>query len=156
MAVKPIPEGYHSVTPYLTVDDAAQAIEFYKKAFGAKERGRMEGRDGKIGHAELEIGDSLVMLSDALPQFTTKPPKELGGTSASVFLYVEDVDALVQQAVDAGATVDTEIADQFWGDRFGSVTDPFGHSWLISTHVEDVPPEEMAERAKQALAATSG
>jgi PhnB protein len=156
MAVKPIPEGYHSVTPYLTVDDAAQAIEFYKKAFGAKERGRMEGPDGKIGHAELEIGDSLVMLSDALPQFTTKPPKELGGTSASVFLYVEDVDALVQQAVDAGATVDTEIADQFWGDRFGSVTDPFGHSWLISTHVEDVPPEEMAERAKQALAATSG
>jgi PhnB protein len=155
MAVKPVPEGYHSVTPYLTVDDAAQAIEFYEKAFGAKERGRMEGPDGKIGHAELEIGDSLVMLSDALPQFTTKPPKELGGTSASVFLYVEDVDALVQQAVDAGATVDTEIADQFWGDRFGSVTDPFGHSWLISTHVEDVPPEEMAERAKQALAATS-
>jgi PhnB protein len=155
MAVKPVPEGYHSVTPYLTVDDAAQAIEFYGKAFGAKERGRMEGPDGKIGHAELEIGDSLVMLSDALPQFTAKPPKELGGTSASVFLYVEDVDALVQQAVEAGATVDREIADQFWGDRFGSVSDPFGHSWLISTHVEDVPPEEMAERAKQALAATS-
>jgi PhnB protein len=155
MAVKPVPEGYHSVTPYLTVDDAAQAIEFYEKAFGAKERGRMEGPDGKIGHAELEIGDSLVMLSDALPQFTAKPPKELGGTSASVFLYVEDVDALVQQAVEAGAKVDREVADQFWGDRFGSVTDPFGHSWLISTHVEDVPPEEMAERAKQALAATS-
>jgi PhnB protein len=156
MAVKPIPEGYHSVTPYLAVDGAAQAIEFYKKAFGAKERGRMEGPDGKIGHAELEIGDSLVMLSDALPQFTTRPPKALGGTSASVFLYVEDVDALVQQSVDAGATVDTEIADQFWGDRFGSVTDPFGHSWLIATHVEDVPPEEMAQRAKEAMAATSG
>jgi PhnB protein len=153
MAVKPIPEGYHSVTPYLSVDDAAQAIEYYKKAFGAKERGRIEAPGGKVGHAELEIGDSLVMLSDALPQFTTRPPKELGGTSASVFLYVEDVDAVVKQAADAGATVEMEPADQFWGDRFGSVIDPFGHSWAIATHVEDVPPEEMAERAKAAMAA---
>ncbi len=155
MAVKPIPEGYRTVTPYLAVDDAAEAIEYYKKAFGAKERGRMETPDGKIGHAELEIGDSLVMLSDPIPEATTRTPKELGGTSASVFLYVEDVDAVVKRAVDAGATVTMEVADQFWGDRFGSVQDPFGHSWSIATHVEDVPPEEMPERAKKAMAAMS-
>jgi PhnB protein len=155
MAVKPIPEGYHSVTPYLAVDDAAEAIEYYKKAFGAKERGRMEAPEGKIGHAELEIGDSIVMLSDPFPQMTTRTPKELGGTSASVFMYVEDVDAVVKQAVDAGATITMEIADQFWGDRYGSVTDPFGHLWSIATHVEDVSPEEMAERAKVAMAAMS-
>jgi len=153
MAVKPIPDGYHTVTPYLAVEDAAAAIEYYKSAFGAKERVRMEAPDGKIGHAELEIGDSLVMLSDPFPQASTTPPKELGGTSAGVFLYVEDVDAVVKQAVDAGATVAMEVADQFWGDRFGSVTDPFGHLWSIATHVEDVPPAEMAERAKEAMAA---
>jgi PhnB protein len=152
MATKPIPEGYHTVTPYLAVDDAAQAIEYYKRAFGAKERMRMDAPDGKIGHAELEIGDSLVMLSDPFPQATTRPPKELGGTSASVFMYVEDVDAVVKRAVDEGATMTMEVADQFWGDRFGSLQDPFGHSWSIATHVEDVPPEEMAERAKQAMA----
>jgi len=155
MAVKPIPDGYHTVTPYLAVDDAAEAIEYYKKAFGAKERVRMEAPGGKVGHAELEIGDSLVMLSDSFPQSSTRSPKELGGTSASVFMYVEDVDAVVKQAVDAGATVTMEVADQFWGDRFGSVQDPFGHLWSISTHVEDVPPEEMAERAKAAMAAMS-
>ena len=154
MAVRPIPEGYHTVTPYLAVDDAAEAIEYYKKAFGANERVRMEAPGGKIGHAELEIGDSLVMLSDPLPQFSTRPPKELGGTSASVFLYVEDVDAVVKRAVDAGATIEMEVADQFWGDRFGSVQDPFGHLWSIATHFEDVPPEEMAERAKAAMAAS--
>jgi PhnB protein len=153
MAVKPIPEGYHTATPYLAVDDAAEAIEYYKKAFGAKERGRMETPDGKIGHAELQIGDSVVMLSDPLPQATTRTPKELGGTSASVFLYVEDVDAVVKDAVDAGASVTMEVADQFWGDRFGTIADPFGHLWSIATHIEDVPPEEMAERAKAALAA---
>ncbi|MGH2997023.1 MAG: VOC family protein [Gaiellaceae bacterium] len=153
MAVKPIPEGYHTVTPYLAVDDAAEAIEYYKKVFGAKERARMEAPDGKIGHAELEIGDSLVMLSDPFPQATTRSPKELGGTTASVFMYVKDVDAVVKQAVDAGATVTMEVADQFWGDRFGTVQDPFGHLWSIATHVEDVPPEEMAERAKAAMAA---
>jgi PhnB protein len=155
MAVKPVPEGYHTVTPYLAVEDAAEAIEYYKKAFGAKERVRMDAPGGKIGHAELEIGDSLVMLSDPFPQASTRPPKDLGGTTASVFLYVEDVDALTKQAVDAGATVTMEVADQFWGDRFGTVTDPFGHVWGIATHVEDVPPEEMAARAKQAMAAMS-
>jgi PhnB protein len=155
MAVKPVPEGYHTVSPYLAVDDAAEAIEYYKTAFGAKERARMDAPGGKIGHAELEIGDSVVMLSDALPQFATRPPSELGGTTVSVFLMVEDVDALVQRAVDAGATVTMEVADQFWGDRFGVVRDPFGHLWSIATHVEDVPPEEIAERAKAAFAAAS-
>jgi PhnB protein len=153
MATKPIPEGYHSVTPYLAVDDAAQAIAFYERAFGAKERGRMEAPGGKIGHAELEIGDALVMLADALPQFTTRSPSELGGTSVSLFLYVEDVDATVKHAVDAGATVTMEVADQFWGDRFGAVTDPYGHLWTIATRIEDLTPEEVAERAKGAMAA---
>jgi PhnB protein len=153
MAPKPIPDGYGAPIPYLAVEDAAEAIEYYKKAFGAKERMRMEAPGGKIGHAELELGDSVVMLSDPFPQSTTQPPKELGGSTAGVFLYVEDVDAVVQRAVDAGATVTMEVADQFWGDRFGSIKDPFGHSWSIATHVEDVPPEEMADRAKEAMAA---
>jgi PhnB protein len=153
MATKPIPEGYHTVSPYLAVEDAARAIEYYAKAFGAKEVVHMDSPDGKVGHAELEIGDSRVMLSDPFPQSSTRSPKELGGTSVSVFMYVEDVDALVKQAVDAGATVTMEVADQFWGDRFGTITDPFGHVWNIATHVEDVPPEEMAERAKAAMAA---
>jgi PhnB protein len=152
---RPIPEGYHTLTPYLAVDDAALAIDFYKRAFGAKERVRMDAPGGKIGHAELEIGDSQVMLADPFPQASTHPPKELGGTSASVFMYVEDVDAIVSQAVEAGATVTMEVADQFWGDRFGTVTDPFGHVWSIATHVEDVPPEEIAERGKAAMAAMS-
>ncbi len=155
MTTQPIPEGYQTVTPHLAVDGAAEAIEYYKQAFGAKERMRMDAPGGKIGHAELEIGDPLVMLSDTFPQSSTKAPTELGGTSAGVFLYVDDVDAVVKQAVDAGATITMEVCDQFWGDRFGSVKDPFGHSWSIATHVEDVPPEEMAERAKEAMAAMS-
>jgi PhnB protein len=153
MPVKPIPEGYHTLTTYIAVDNASEAIEFYKRAFGAKERMRMNTRDGSIGHAELEIGDSLLMLSDPFPQSQAKPPKELGATTAGIFMYVEDVDAVVKQAIDEGATVAMEVSDQFWGDRFGTVTDPFGHSWSIATHVEDVPPEEMAERAKEAMAA---
>ena len=152
MAVKPIPEGYHSVTPYLTVDDAAAAIEFYKKAFGATERGRMEAPDGTIGHAELAIGDSILMLSDQFPQGSTRSPKDLGGTTGSIFMYVGDVDAVVARAIDAGATIAMEVADQFWGDRFGTVRDPFGHLWSVATHIEDVPPDEMAERAKEAMA----
>jgi PhnB protein len=153
MATKPIPEGYHTLSPYLAVDDAARAIEYYARAFGAKELVRMDGPGGTIGHAELELGDSRIMLSDPFPQASTRPPKDLGGTSASVFMYVEDVDAVVKRAVDAGATVTMEVADQFWGDRFGTITDPFGHVWSIATHVEDVPPDEMAERAKAAMAA---
>jgi len=155
MATKPIPEGYRSVTPTLAVDGAAEAIEFYKRAFGAKERMRMPSPDGRIAHAELEIGDSVVMLSDPFPQSGVKPPTELGGTSMGVFLYVDDVDAVVRQAADLGATVTMPVEDMFWGDRFGSVSDPFGHSWSIATHKEDVPPEEMAERAKEAMASMS-
>jgi PhnB protein len=155
MPVKPIPEGYHTLTPYLAVEDAAKAIDFYKQAFGAKEKMRMEAPGGKIGHAEIEIGDSLVMLSDPFPQSTVRPPGEIGGTSASVFMYVEDVDAVVRRAVDAGATVTMEIEDMFWGDRFGSIADPFGHTWSIATHVEDLAPEEIAERSKAAMAAMS-
>jgi PhnB protein len=155
MATKPIPEGYHAVSPYLAVDDAARAIDFYSKALGAKEVVRMDGPDGKIAHAELMIGDSHVMLSDPFPQASTRSPSELGGTSASVFLYVEDVDAVVKQAVDAGATLTMEVADQFWGDRFGTITDPFGHVWSVATHVEDVPPEEIAKRGQAAMAEMS-
>jgi PhnB protein len=152
MAVQPVPEGYHTVTPYLAVDNATAAIDFYQRAFGAKERLRMPGPEGMIAHAELEIGDALVMLSDPFPQATARPPKELGGTSAGVFLYVGDVDALYKQAIDAGATSGAEPENMFWGDRFGSVTDPFGHSWQIATHVEDVPPEEMAKRSEEWMA----
>ena len=153
MATKPIPDGYHTVSPYLAVGDAASAIDYYTRAFGAKEVVRMDAPGGTIGHAELMIGDSRIMLSDPFPQSSTRPPKDLGGTSMSVFLYVEDADALVKQAADAGATITMEVEDQFWGDRFGVITDPFGHVWSIATHVEDVPPEEMAERAKAAMAA---
>lgn len=153
MSPQPVPEGYHTVSMYLAVEDAASAIDYYTRAFGAKEVVRMGAPGGTIGHAELMVGDSRIMLSDPFPQSSTKPPKELGGSTASGFLYVEDVDATVKQAVDAGATVTMEVADQFWGDRFGTITDPFGHVWSIATHVEDVSPEEMAERAKAAMSA---
>jgi PhnB protein len=146
---QPVPEGYHTLTPYLAVEDATAAIDFYGRAFGAKERLRMPGPDGKIAHAELEIGDSLIMLSDPFPQSSAKPPKELGGTSAAIFAYVDNVDELVQQAVDAGATLVSAPEDQFWGDRFGSVQDPFGHSWQIATHVEDVSPEDIEKRSQE-------
>jgi PhnB protein len=155
MAVEPVPEGYHTLTPYLAVANAADAIEYYKQAFGAEEKFRMDAPGGKIGHAELQIGDSHVMLSDPFPQSSAKTPTEVGATTVSIFMYVEDVDAVVKQAVDAGATVTMEVADQFWGDRFGTITDPFGHIWSIATHIEDVPAEEMAERAKAAMAAMS-
>jgi PhnB protein len=152
MPVQPVPEDYHTVTPYLAVDDAKAAIDFYQRAFGAKEQARNEGPDGKIGHAEIEIGDSVVMLADPYPELIAQPPKELGGNSVGLFVYVENVDELVQQAVDAGATLRMAPKDKFWGDRSGSVTDPFGHVWEIATHVEDVPPEEMAERSKEFMA----
>jgi PhnB protein len=152
MAAKPIPEGYDGLIPSLIVDGAEEAIDFYERAFGAKERMRMPMPDGSIAHAELEFGDAVLMVSDPFPQATRKTPKELGGTTTAVFLYVEDVDATVQQAVDAGATVTMPPEDQFWGDRYGKVTDPFGHEWEIATHVEDVPPEEMEERAKATMA----
>jgi PhnB protein len=151
MSVRPIPEGYHTVTPFLAVDDASAAIEFYARAFGARERTRMPMPDGKVAHAELELGDAVIMLADPFPQAATRPPKELGGTTVGVFLYVEDVDGFVQRAVDAGVTVTMAPEDMFWGDRFGQLTDPFGHQWQVATHIEDVPPEEMAARAKAAM-----
>lgn len=155
MGTKPIPEGYHTVTPYLAVEDASKAIEFYTRAFGASERSRMDGPDGKIAHAEIQIGDSIIMTSDQFPQSSAKTPKEVGGTTVTIFLYVEDVDSVVQDAVDAGAAITMPIEDMFWGDRFGQVTDPFGHVWQIATHVEDVSPEVMAERAREAMASMS-
>jgi len=152
MPAKAIPEGYHSITPYLAVDDASGAIEFYKKAFGAKERSRMPTPDGKVAHAELAIGDSLIMLSDPFDQASTKTPKALGATTTGIFLYTEDVDELYKQALDAGATSIQEPEDMFWGDRFARVTDPYGHSWQIATHVEDIEPEEMERRSREAMA----
>jgi PhnB protein len=152
MAVQPIPEGYHSLTPYLAVEDADKAIEFYKDAFGAQELLRMPGPDGKIAHAELEIGDSKLMLSDPFPQSNVKPPSERGGPTASIFMYVEDVDAIFEQGQRAGAKVVSELEDLFWGDRFGTLSDPFVHVWSIATHKEDLSEEEMAERSKAAMA----
>ena len=148
----PIPAGYHSVTPYLTLDDCKRAIEFYKKAFGAHEVMRMDAPGGKIGHAELRIGDSVVMLADEFPGMGNRSPKSLGGTTGGVFMYVQDVDAAYKQAIDAGAHADQPPADMFWGDRYGKLTDPFGHSWSMATHKEDVAPEEMQKRMQAEMA----
>jgi PhnB protein len=151
--VKPIPEGYRSITPYLILDGAAKAIDFYKKAFGATEIMRMESPDGsKIGHAELKIGDSIVMMADEHPQMGYRSPKALGGTPVSLMVYVEDVDTVAKRAVSAGAKELRPVVDQFYGDRSGTFADPFGHVWTISTHVEDVPPAEMEKRAAAAMA----
>ncbi len=143
--VKPIPDGYRSVTPYLYIDGAAAAIEYYKKAFGATEVLRMPNPDGKLGHAEIKIGDSVVMLADESEQIKAFSPKHYGGAPGSILLYVEDVDAVFKRAVDAGAKVERPLADQFYGDRTGGIEDPFGHHWYIATHVRDVSPEEMKE-----------
>lgn len=152
MAAEPIPEGFTSITPYLTVDDGQGAIDFYKRAFGATEQGVMKGPDGKIAHAALQIGDAVIMLSDKFPQSACQTPKELGGTTVAIFLYVEDVDATVQDAVDAGATITMQPEDQFWGDRLGQVTDPFGNVWQIATHVQDLTREEIEERGREFMA----
>jgi PhnB protein len=150
--VNAIPSGYHSLTPYLVVNDASRAIDFYKQAFGAKETVRMGGPGGKIGHAELKIGDSMLMLSDEMPGSGNRSPQSLGGSPVSVFMYVENVDSVFDQAVKAGAKADKPPEDMFWGDRFGHLTDPFGHLWAIATHIEDVAPEEMRKRAQAAMA----
>jgi PhnB protein len=152
MAAKPIPEGYHSLTPYLAVEDASRAIEFYKDAFGAEEVVRMDGPGGSVAHAELQIGDSKLMLSDPFPQSNVRPPSERGGPTASVFMYVEDVDKAFDQAQRAGASVVSQPEDMFWGDRFGTLADPFGHVWSIATHKEDLSEQEIAERGKAAMA----
>ncbi|MGH9875478.1 MAG: VOC family protein [Pyrinomonadaceae bacterium] len=150
MAVKPIPEGYHTATPYLIVEGAADAIEYYKKAFGATELLRFPTPDGKIGHAEIKIGDTPIMLADAYPAMGYNGPKTLGGSPVSLMIYVEDVDTVFSRAVEAGATVKEAVSDKFYGDRTGSLIDPFGHVWHVSTHVEDVQMEEMEKRAKAA------
>ncbi len=150
--VKAIPDGYHSVTPYLIIKGAADAIEFYKKAFGAVELFRMPQPDGKIGHAEIKIGDSAIMLADEFPEMKYFGPQTLGGSSVSLLIYVEDVDTVFQRALAAGASEQKAIEDKFYGDRMGSLVDPFGHVWHIGTHTEDISPEEMEKRAAAASA----
>lgn len=144
--VKPIPEGYHSVTPYLVVDGAADAIDFYKQAFGAEEKFRMPMGENRIGHAELQIGDSVIMLADEWPDMDHLGPKARGGTTVSLMVYVPDVDSAFRKAIDAGATEKQPVKDQFYGDRSGTLEDPFGHMWTIGTHVEDVPEAELEAR----------
>ncbi len=145
--VRPIPEGYHGITPYLSINGAANAIEFYKKAFGARELLRMAQPDGRVGHAELEIGGSRLMLADEFPEMDFRAPHSIGGTPVHLHLYVENVDAVVGQAVAAGAKPIRPVQDQFYGDRTGSVADPYGHVWHVATHKEDLSMEELRSRA---------
>jgi PhnB protein len=147
--VKPIPEGYHTATPYLVLNNASQAIDFYKKAFGAQEIMRMPGPGGKIMHAEIKIGTSPIMLADENPQMNARSPKTIGGSPISIYLYVENCDEIVKRAVDSGAKLVRPVENQFYGDRSGGVEDPFGYQWYIATHVEDVSPEELKKRAEQ-------
>jgi PhnB protein len=149
-AVKPIPEGYHSVTPYLIIKGAARAIDFYKQAFGAVEMFRMPGPNGTIGHAELRIGDSIIMLADEMQAGTYRSPEAFGGSPISLMIYIENVDDVFARALSLGARQSRAVEDQFYGDRSGNLIDPFGHVWTIATHVEDVSPEEM-QRRMQAL-----
>jgi PhnB protein len=150
-SVTSIPEGYHAVTPYLVVGNGAAAIDFYKTAFGADEVMRMADPSGKVMHAEVRIGDSRVMLADECPEMGAKAPTAFGGSSVSVYLYVDDVDAVAAQALAAGANEVRPVQDQFYGDRSGTITDPFGHTWHIATHKEDVPMDELRRRAEAAM-----
>jgi PhnB protein len=152
MPVKPIPDGYHTLTPFLTVRDAVRAIEFYKQAFGAVERGVMKGPDGKVMHAELKIGDSIIMLSDEFPEFGTVSPQTVGGSAMGLHIYVDGVDAAFDRAVKAGAEVEMPVMDQFWGDRYGKLKDPFGHKWSIATHTKDLSMDEMKHGMDDAMA----
>jgi len=151
MAVKAIPEGFHAITPGLTCKNAAQAIELYKKAFGAKERSRMAGPDGRIAHAELQIGDSMLFVADEFPGMSAAPQAS-ALPSQSLYVYVNDVDATFKQAVGAGCTEGMAVTDMFWGDRFGKVIDPYGHHWNLATHKEDVAPAELERRSKEWMA----
>lgn len=153
-SVRAIPEGYTSVTPALTVRNAARAIEFYTRAFGARELGRMASPDGLIWHAELQLGNTRLMLNDEFPEMGGHAPESLGGTPVSLHLYVEDANAIFRRAIDAGATVIQPLENAFWGDRYGKVKDPFGHEWGVATHIEDVSEEDMQQRAQAAAAAT--
>jgi PhnB protein len=149
LSVKPIPEGMHTVTPHLVCAGAAEAIEFYQKAFGATELSRVPGENGKLMHASVRIGDSVVMLNEEMPEWGAFGPKSLKGSAVTIHLYVENADAVFEQAVAAGAKVTMPIDDMFWGDRYGKVEDPFGHQWSIGTHVRDVSPEEMQKAMEQ-------
>jgi PhnB protein len=151
MATKAIPEGYRTATPYLIVKGAADAIEFYKRAFGATEMLRMADPQGRVGHAEIRIGDSVIMLADEHPAMGYRSPRALGGSSVSILLYLENVDAVFDRAVSAGGKALRPVTNQFYGDRSGTLEDPFGHVWTIATHVEDVPPEELKRRAAAAM-----
>lgn len=150
---KPIPDGYPRVTPYLYIDGASRAIDFYCSVLDATERMRMPGPNGRLGHAELEIGDSVIMLADENPAMDVRGPNSLGGTPMSLFVYVEDADSVFDRAIQAGAKPLRPVEDQFYGDRSGQFEDPFGHRWNVATHVEDVPPDEMAKRAAAVMAA---
>ena len=152
MSVQAIPKGYHTITPYMTVRDAARAIEFYKQAFGAKEKGLMKGPDGKVMHAELVIGDSIIMLADEFPEFGSLSPQSTGGSGTGLHIYIEDVDSAFDRAVKAGATVEMPVDDMFWGDRYGKLRDPFGHKWSIGTHKADLSMEEMKKGMDEAMA----
>ena len=155
MAIKAVPDGYHSVTPYLIVKGGAEAIEFYKRAFGATELMRMDGPDGHVGHAELKIGDSIIMLADEQPGMGYRSPQTLGGAGVSLMVYVERVDETFKSGLAAGAKELQPIRNQFYGDRSGTLQDPFGHVWTVSTHVEDVSPEEMRRRSEEFLKANA-
>jgi len=152
MSVKPVPEGYHTLTPFLTVRDAARAIEFYKQAFGAEVRGGVaKGPDGKVMHAELQIGDSVIMLTDEYPEFGAVSPQSSGGAGMGLHIYVDGVDAAFDRAVKAGAQVEMPVSDQFWGDRYGKLKDPFGHKWSIATHIKDMSADEMKRSMDEAM-----
>ena len=146
--VKPIPEGYEGATPYLIIKGAAKALDFYKKGFGATEIMRIPASGGAVGHAEIKIGEAIIMLADEFHALNHRSPQSLGGTPVSIMIYVEDVDTFVKRAIAAGAKVNQAVENKFYGDRSGSLEDPFGHQWHFATHVEDVPPDEMAKRAE--------
>ena len=154
--VNPIPEGYPRVSPYLSVAGANDAIEFYKAVFGATERGRMPAPGGMVGHAELVVGDSVIMLSDEFPEMGNVSPTTVGGTPVTISVYVEDVDAVFDKAISLGATAERPVETQFYGDRSGLFVDPYGHRWNVASHVEDVPPEEMGKRAAEMMQAMGG
>ena len=152
MAVKKVPDGHNSVSPYLIVNGAERALDFYKRAFGATELFRHRAPDGKVGHAEVRIGDTVIMIADEFPDHDAHAPQKFGGSPVSLHMYVEDVDVVAAKAIAAGAKVKRPVADQFYGDRLGTFEDPFGHTWHVSTHIEDVPPDELDRRAKKAMA----
>ena len=151
--ISPIPEGFHSITPHLVCEGAAEALAFYQRAFGAVEVGRMDGPDGRIMHAEMRIGNSMIMLADAFPEYGSRGPRALQGTPVTIHLYVEDADTVWERALAAGATAQMPLEDAFWGDRYGQVVDPYGHQWSIATHQRDLTPQQIEEAMRKAMPA---